>query len=72
MTNKIMNGDRLDNTLGRLICCAAVFNVLHADMAGGDICVDALAGAVDLLETITRDFEADMKAAADYDRGATT
>lgn len=69
MNDKIMAGGNLDNIVSRLDCCAALLRVLHASMGesgGPDWLRNALAGACDLLETINRDFQADIDAAEDY------
>ena len=39
--DKIMAGENLDNIMGRLTRCRAVFDVIHANMASGENCVDA-------------------------------
>ena len=66
MTEKIMSQDKLEDIMIRLRCCAALFSVLHANIAGGDICADAIAGACDLLEAITHDFQTEIETAVDY------
>lgn len=65
--DKIMAGGNLDNITGRLCGCVAVFRMLHAeaDTPGPDFC-DALYGAIDLLEMICRDRQADIDSAEDY------
>lgn len=67
--DKVMAGGNLDNIVLRLDCCAALLRVLHASLGengGPDGLCDALAGACDLLETINRDFQADIDAAEDH------
>ena len=65
--DKIMAGGNLDSITGRLVSCIALFRTLHehADAPGPDFC-DALCGAIDLLEMICRDRQADIDSAEDY------
>lgn len=64
--DKIMAGGNLENIVLRLDCCAALLRVLHASLGESSGLCDALHGACDLLETINRDFQADIDAAEDY------
>lgn len=63
--DKIMAGGNLDNIMSRLIYCGALLDVLIGAMGDNDM-VDALAGVHDLLNSICRDFQADIDAAEDY------
>lgn len=67
--DKIMAGGNLDNIVGRLIHCRAVLDTIQMAM-GDDSLVDAVAGVCDLLDSINRDFQADIDGAEDY-KGAT-
>lgn len=62
---KIMAGGKLDNIVGRLIHCRAVLDTLIMAM-GDDPLADAVAGVCDLLESICRDFQADIDGAEDF------
>lgn len=64
--NLIMSYDSLDDIMGRLTCCRAVFDIIHKNMSGGEDCVDALYGACYLLESICRDFQTDIDSAELY------
>ena len=70
MTDKIMAGGNLDNIVGRLTACTGLLHVIHANMPtdAGDLS-EALYAACDLLETINRDFQADIDSAEDYREG---
>lgn len=65
--DKIMAGGNLENITSRLVGCVAVLRTLHADAAnpGPDFC-DALYGAIDLLESICGDRQADIDSAEDF------
>ncbi len=67
--DQIMAGGNLDNIVGRLIHCRAVLDTIQMAM-GDDSLVDAVAGVCDLLDGISRDFQADIDSAADYIKGA--
>ena len=67
--DKIMAEENLDNIMGRLNGCRAVFDVIHANMASGENCADAFYRACDFLESICRDLQADIDAAEDYIEG---
>lgn len=64
--DKIMPGGNLDNIAGRLTACGAILHVIHAGMGSGGELSEALYGACGLLESICRDFQADIEAAGDY------
>lgn len=69
MFDKIMARQNLDDIILRLDCCAALLWMIHANMGeecGRDGLCDALAGACYLLETVTRDFLADIGSSEDY------
>lgn len=66
--DKIMAEGNPDNIMGRLICCCALLDTLIGAM-GDNGMVDALAGVHDLLNSICRDFRADIESAEDYRRG---
>lgn len=51
--------NNLDDILGRLCGCLAVFEMIHS--MTDDKYTDALAGACDLLEGIIRDFRAGIE-----------
>jgi len=68
--DKIMAGGDLDNIIARLIYCEALLDALIGAM-GDDCMVDALSGVQDLLNSICRDFQADIDAAEDYTEEAT-
>lgn len=72
MNDRIMAGGNLDNIAGRLTACTGLLHVIHANMPAdaGDLS-EALYAACDLLEMITRDFQADIDSADDYGEGAT-
>lgn len=59
----IMSRENLEDIMGRLTCCRAVFDVIHKNLADGENCVDALYGACNLLECICRDLQADIDCA---------
>ena len=63
--DKIMAGGSLDDIVGRLTCCHAVLDVIRMDMEAEKV-ADAIAGACDLLNSIIRDFQADIDSAEDY------
>ena len=70
MNDKIMYGEDLDLIMDKLICCAAVFRVLQADLADDRDrrnCINALAGAVDHLDSVINDFRVDILASPDYE-----
>lgn len=66
--DKVMPGQNLEDIMVRLTACGAVLRTIHADMSpeSGDLC-DAIYGACDLLNSICRDFQADIAAAEDYE-----
>lgn len=63
--DKIMAGGNLENIMARLVYCSALLDVLIGAM-GDNGMMDALAGVHDLLNSINRDFRADIDAAEDY------
>lgn len=65
--DKIMAGGNLENISARLVGCVALFKTLHANAnsPGPDFC-DALYGAIDLLEMICKERQADIDGAEDY------
>jgi len=65
--DKIIPGGSLDNIVGRLIHCRAVLDTIQMAM-GDDPLVDTIAGVCDLLDSINRDFQADIDGAKDYKR----
>ena len=67
--NKIMAGENLDNIVGRLIRCRAVLDTLIMAV-GDDPLADTVAGVRDLLDSIIRDFQADIDGAEDYTEDA--
>ncbi len=64
MNDKIMAGGNLDNIVARLTYCGALLDALIGAMDDNRM-VDALAGAHDLLNSICRDFQADIDSAED-------
>lgn len=62
MNEKKLNA--LEDIMGRLVCCQAVFQAIHMNMAADDIHAAALCGACDLLDSIRRDLEAVAEVAA--------
>lgn len=66
ITYYIMAASNLENIMGRLNCCRAVFGAIQSNAVSEGICLDALSGAYDLLGSICRDFRADIDAAEDY------
>ena len=70
MNDKVMAGGNLGNIVLRLSCCLSLLRVVHAtigDRGGDDEACDALNAVCDLLDGITRDFQADIDAADDYE-----
>ena len=70
MNSKIMNTSNLEDISLRLTCCAATLRVIHEKMSGmGELCdlCDALYGVQNFLCVITKDFDADIAGAADYE-----
>ena len=63
--DKIMAGGNLDNIMARLIYCGALLDALIGAMDDNGM-VDALSGVHDLLNSICRDFQADIDGAEDY------
>lgn len=63
--DKIMAGGNLENIMSRLVYCNALLDALVGAM-GDNSMADALAGVHDLLNSINRDFQADIDAAEDY------
>ena len=68
--DRIMAGGNLDNIMTRLNGCRALLCLLHKSAGVSAISADAINGVCDLLDTICRDFQADIDAAEDY-TGAT-
>lgn len=66
MKDKIMRMDDLDNIAGRLSGCIAMLVIVHANLAGDNNIAEALYGCIDLLESISRDFDADVASSEDY------
>lgn len=62
---KIMATGNLDNIVGLLIHCRAVLDTIQMAM-GDNSLADAVAGVCDLLDGISRDFQADIDGADDY------
>lgn len=71
MNDKIMAAGNLEDIVSRLTCCNALLFTVHMNMTDGHIC-NALGGVCDLLESICRDFRADIEAAEDYEPGKET
>lgn len=75
MNDKIMAGGNLDDIVTRLSCCHSMLTTLWMTMAERGVngtWTDALCGCADLLNSINRDFEADINSAEDIqDKGAT-
>ena len=68
--DKIMAGGNLCNIVERLTACIGLLHVIHSNMPADARYLDlseALYAACDLLEMITRDFQADIDAAEDYE-----
>lgn len=56
----LMPAGNINDIAGRLTSCAAILHIIHAGIDDkGDLC-DALYGACDLLESITKDLQADI------------
>lgn len=74
MNDKIMTGGNLNDIVTRLGCCHTILTTLWRAMAEDDIngtWPDALYGCADLLNSICRDLEAAIYAAANIlDGGA--
>ena len=66
--DKIISEGNLDSIAGRLTACGAILHVIHTGMGSSGDLSEALYGACDLLESICRDFLADIEAAGDYQR----
>lgn len=69
--DKIVAGGNLENIMSRLIYCGALLDALIAAMSDNSM-ADALAGVHDLLNSICRDFQADIDGAEDYAGEETT
>lgn len=65
--DKIMAGGNLENIAARLTYCGALLDALIGAM-GENSMVDALSGVHDLLNSICRDFQADIDGTEDYTR----
>lgn len=63
---KIMGEGNLENIMTRLIGCRALLCLLCEDAMVKAVSAEALSGVCDLLETICRDFRADIDSAGDY------
>lgn len=68
---KIMSGESLDDIVERLNGCNALIWAICQTAGLGTTPEDALRGVADLLSCITRDLEADIAAAEDYQEGWT-
>ena len=62
MNNKIMAGATLENIYGRLSACLALMRVAYADMDDHDPLCEAMYGVCDLMQSILKDFSADIEA----------
>lgn len=66
MNNKIMNRENLEDILRRLNGCASLIFMLCEVVEHSTISDDALRGVGDLLESICKDFLAELKSAEDF------
>ena len=64
--DKIVAGGNLDDIVERLKGCEALIWAIAQTAGLGTTPEDALRGVADLLSCITRDLEADIASAADY------
>jgi len=72
MKGKIMTADNLEDITNRLAGCRALLYMLHEAAEVSVISCGALGGVSDLLDSICRDFQADIDAADDcIEKGAT-
>lgn len=67
--DKIMSVGNLDDIVERLKGCKALIHTLCENASMSVTSEDALRGVSDLLSCITRDLEADIAAAEDYQEG---
>ena len=56
--DKIMAGENLENIVNRLSGCCAMLDMVHANMSGDGLCVEALYGCCESLKGICRDLDA--------------
>lgn len=64
--DKIMAGGNLENIVSRLTGCQLLLCILVESAEYSTTRVEVLQGVADLLESICRDFQADIDAAEDY------
>lgn len=64
--DKIMAGENLENIVNRLSGCCAMLDMVHANMSGDGLCVEALYGCCESLKGICRDLDADIASAEDF------
>ncbi|MCM1234385.1 MAG: hypothetical protein NC489_30155 [Ruminococcus flavefaciens] len=62
----ILTVGNLEDITLRLNSCRALFRTLHAEAERGSLSAEALYGACDLLDSICRDFEADIDGADEF------
>lgn len=66
MKKKVMTNSSLENMMTRLSGCLALLRVLYASAGTSVTSEEELEGVCDLLESIRKDFQADIDAAEDY------
>lgn len=65
--DKIMAGGNLENIMSRLKGCRLLLCILTEHAECSETPSEVLQSAADLLESICRDFQADIDAAEDYE-----
>lgn len=68
LNDKIMAGVNLQNIVTRLTYCCVLLKIVHGNMESGDIRASAIGGVSDLLESICKDFRADIEGAEDANK----
>lgn len=67
MDSVIVSGCNLDDIAARLYCCRSLLDVVRSDMEGNDKDhEEALFGVSSFLDSICRDFQAEIDSAEDY------
>lgn len=66
MNDKIMAGQNLQDIYDRLYGCLSMFRTIHTDMNDGNDTYYAMFGACSFLQSILKDFSADIESAKDY------
>lgn len=72
MNDKIMAGGNLENTVNRLTGCRILLYILAEQAECSETPTEALQSVADLLESICKDFQADIDAAGNYTGEAQT